>query len=299
MKRPTFFHQAYGLAIRSEVKLSESVSDADGAFDLDVRLQPVRLPQAGRGGPTHFEFRPGRQLLHWRDVGTFLILDREIHVDVAPDIPEDLVRLPLLGPVMALYLHRIGKLVLHASAVGSDTRSVVFLGDKGAGKSTTAAALVARGHSLLTDDVLAIDFPPAGPSIAPGFPEIKLDPGLPAGVFGGIDIGSSSAIPGTSKRRLRLNLFSHRSVPPGLFCVLRRGRAAALQMLPPQEALAELIRFSYVWRFGREALDERALAIHLKQCAELVRTSRVCRLEVPHDFDRLGEALDLIEGELA
>jgi hypothetical protein len=49
-----------------------------------------------------------------------------------------------------------GMEVLHASAVCLDGRAVAFLGRSGAGKTTLATRLLARGARLLTDDVLAM-----------------------------------------------------------------------------------------------------------------------------------------------
>jgi len=49
-----------------------------------------------------------------------------------------------------------GMEVLHASAVCLDGRAVAFLGRSGAGKTTLATRLLARGARLLTDDVLAL-----------------------------------------------------------------------------------------------------------------------------------------------
>jgi hypothetical protein len=46
--------------------------------------------------------------------------------------------------------------VLHASAVALAGRAIAFLGPSGAGKTTLAAHLLARGGRLLTDDVLAV-----------------------------------------------------------------------------------------------------------------------------------------------
>ncbi|MDA1081237.1 MAG: hypothetical protein O2973_06105 [Gemmatimonadetes bacterium] len=62
----------------------------------------------------------------------------------------------LLEPVLAFLLRCRRTLVLHASAVEMDGRAVAFVGPVGAGKSTIAAACVAAGAALLSDDVLAI-----------------------------------------------------------------------------------------------------------------------------------------------
>jgi hypothetical protein len=300
MDQQVFFYRAYGLSIRSELRLPELAPGTGSAFDVSLRLRSVAQPQLQAGSATAFEFQPSVQLLHWRSVGSFLIRDaREIDIDPAPGIDEDLLRLPLLGPVMALLLHQRGMLVLHASAVAMGARSAVFLGDKQAGKSTAAAALVARGHRLLTDDVLAIDFPAAGPRIMPGFPHMKLDPESAERFLREVAVASPTAIPGTNKRRLQFTApFSQSDVAPGCFYVLNRGPAARISVLSPHDAFVALVRFSYVGRFGSGAVTPSTAAVHLRQCAALVRASRICTLELPHDLDRLGEALRLIEGEL-
>ena len=63
----------------------------------------------------------------------------------------------------ALYLQR-GLLPLHASALVTNQGLVAFTGVSGAGKSTTAALLGARGHTIFTDDVCVLDGrTPGGP----------------------------------------------------------------------------------------------------------------------------------------
>lgn len=47
--------------------------------------------------------------------------------------------------------------VLHASAVGNDENSLLFLGDSGSGKSTASAIALAGGLSLIADDFVPVD----------------------------------------------------------------------------------------------------------------------------------------------
>ena len=47
--------------------------------------------------------------------------------------------------------------VLHASAIGDDKNSVLFLGDSGNGKSTASAIALASGLSLIADDFVPVD----------------------------------------------------------------------------------------------------------------------------------------------
>ena len=82
----------------------------------------------------------------------------------------------LLGPVLGLLLRLRGVTCLHASAVAFDDRAVAFVGDEGAGKSTTAAAFASRGHAVLSDDVVAIVEREDGFYVLPAYPYLSLWP---------------------------------------------------------------------------------------------------------------------------
>jgi hypothetical protein len=109
-----------------------------------------------------------------------------IVVQRVPGAKEDLAGLYLSGLILATMLGARGIITLHGSAVVTsaatagatavDTASaggIIFIGDKGAGKSTTAAALAARGYRILCDDVIPIA---EGPLVYPGIPLPKLLP---------------------------------------------------------------------------------------------------------------------------
>jgi hypothetical protein len=84
--------------------------------------------------------------------------------------PGDL-RTFLLGSAVGALLIQRGMLVLHGNALEKDGRAIVCLGHSGAGKSTTAYALMQQGWRLLADDLVAIT--PEG-LVLPGIPRIKL-----------------------------------------------------------------------------------------------------------------------------
>ena len=87
-----------------------------------------------------------------------------------------LVEIQLLGVVLALWLERRGIPVLHGSCGVIDGRAVAFLGRKGSGKTTLAAGLLATGHALLTDDLLALDATGSEVRAQPGYPMLRLEP---------------------------------------------------------------------------------------------------------------------------
>jgi hypothetical protein len=67
----------------------------------------------------------------------------------------------------AVIIHQLltGRTVLHGSAVSINGHGVVVIGTSGAGKSTTATALIRRGAALLSDDVVVIDHSTAQPRL--------------------------------------------------------------------------------------------------------------------------------------
>ena len=99
----------------------------------------------------------------------------------------------LLGPVAGLVTRLHGRTCLHASAVVQGAHAIAFMGAAGAGKSTTAAALVRRGLELLTDDI-AVLVPdgntPCGFTVLPGTPRLNLWPGSTTAL-----LGTRSALP--------------------------------------------------------------------------------------------------------
>lgn len=296
------FYRAYGLTIASEVLLPELEPTAPAPADVVIAVGTIDLPKPSPEAATDFRFEPDRQYLAWDAVGAFLITDgRRIDVEPAPGVDDALIAFPLLGPVLALLLHRRGLLVLHASAIAVAGRSAIFMGDKGAGKSTTASAMIRAGHDLLTDDVVALDLTnPNQPMIVPGFPQIKLAADAAAAIsFRDAEV-RPRAHPEIDKMQHRLNgAFSGERVPASRIYMLERGEKADITPLPGIAALPAIIKFSYVTRFGRAALPDDFAATHLRQCSGIANHVGVSRLEVPTGLERIDEAVALIERDLA
>ena len=62
----------------------------------------------------------------------------------------------LYGPVIGFLVRLRGTLALHASVALFGGAAVAFVGQSGAGKSTVAAALALGGHTVLSEDLVAI-----------------------------------------------------------------------------------------------------------------------------------------------
>jgi hypothetical protein len=270
-----------------------------GEPDLVIRLRPT-----GRGAPetfsaNTFEFGESEQFMCWPLVGAFLMHGTHvIDVERAPGVSDQLLPFPLLGPVLAVLLHLRGYLVLHASAVAKNGKSAIFVGDKMAGKSTTAATFVREGWRLITDDVLAIDLSHP-PRIVPGFPQIKLAEDAERAVRIEGAEALPLVLPDFEKRQQRLSGgFSHETVAPSAVYVLTRGEQPGTTRLGAAEALSAVMQFSYISRFATRPLVGDEAREHLRHCARLVNAAPVYRLAAPTGLDRLPQAVALVEREI-
>lgn len=160
------FYAAYGLSISSDLALPELLAGTENSGAPDVLFD---LSAAPGENPAQSFCRLGREItqMGWPGVGIFhLEAGRRVRIWPAPGVPETTLRAFLLGPVLSTLLYQRGFLVLHASSVAlrdarGDWGAIGFLGNSGEGKSTMAAAMHARGHRMMSDDVLAVPIPGA------------------------------------------------------------------------------------------------------------------------------------------
>lgn len=112
--------------------------------------------------------------LTFDDTGTFDVTrdGAEITWHPAPGSDRELVRVDILGRVLAVATHEHGLLCLHGSAVSIAGKGIAFLAPKGSGKSTLALTLAAHGARLLTDDTLPVD--PQRAVAHPGVHSVRL-----------------------------------------------------------------------------------------------------------------------------
>lgn len=295
-----YFYQAYGLKIKSALLLPELISGQE--IDADVIVQLTKLqhsPLKTDSTPHCYQLTEQGMYIHWEGVGTFLVREgKEILIEPVPEADEDRLRLFILGAAIGVILHQRGFLVLHGSAVAINDQAVVFLGDKGWGKSTIAANFHARGHSLIGDDVIALDLNSDNqPIVLPAFPQLKLWPDAVASI--GIDSENlPRLVPHLEKRDRRLDSgFVQQTIPLHRVYVLGRDDALEIKSLQPQEIMKYLMRNSYITRFGKELLPPGE-GFHFLRLMKLARQVPIYRLLRPCDLSLLNTTVDLVEEHL-
>jgi len=289
-----FTYVAYGLGIHSALELPELVP-GPARSDVVVRLGPVPnvsiLPPVGG----HLlSLADGEARLAWPEVGAILLRrGEEITIDPRPGVAPELLRLYLLGPALGLLLLQRGLVVLHASAATVAGGAVAFLGHSGDGKSTTVAALHARGSAVVADDVLAVDpDAPDGPTAVPGFPQLRLWPDAVSALG-----ESPEALPrlhaGEEKRAKVPGIQA--TAPQALrrLYVLADGEALGLEPLAGHAAVFQLVQHSYV----APALEQLGTSSFLARCARLAAAVPVRRLRRPRDLAGLDALAAFVEAD--
>lgn len=296
MIRP-YKYRAFGLRIRSDFELPELVPHDFDEADLKIAQVETGISFPAPDEPGEFRFGDEECFMLYPQVGAFRLIKHDrIEVELVPGVHPGLIAFPLLGPLFGLLLRARHCLVLHGSALEVNGEGIAFLGDKGAGKSTTASTFVRAGHRLLTDDVLAIAGAEQGqPTILPAFPQVKLSESA-IGALQMKEVRHRAPVPIVQeKQRMELvSGFSGLPVSPSRFFLLRRGPDIGLQYLDPKVRLKALLRFSYVSRFGPRAMTRLSAAEHVRQCAALAENISIAILTVPDDLSRLDEIVELV-----
>lgn len=299
-----FRYHAFGLSICSDVQLDGLEIAKNPACKIDLEIRKTHFGESipPWGEPRLFDFEdPECAVMVWPGLAAVRVRGSElIEIDPFPDAPYTWLAFPLLGPVMGWLLHKRGMMVLHASTVVHRGAAIAFLGDKTAGKSTTATAFLAAGAKLLTDDLLALQFDKDMACCAmPAFAQVKLDATGP-GAAGVPEVTKLPlAMEGFQKHQFRLPAVHPSPLPPRLIFVLKRGGSAPqIEWMDDRDAIAALIRFAYNVRFSKAPIEQQERARHFRQAVALLSQVRIGTLQIPHSLDRLHEVVDLIEANL-
>jgi hypothetical protein len=267
---------------------------ADVRADVWVHLAaPAPVATVETGAEWVYSFANERITMRQHRVGTIEVCaGREIVVTPAPAAKLDLLPLYITGTAMAWILWQRGLLPLHASSMSINGRAAVFLGSSGQGKSTTAAALHARGHAILVDDVTPVDLAMDVPMVHPGFPMLKLESDAVARL--GLDIRALRPLHPLLEEQGYIHALDFPRVPQplGAIFTLVDSDEMRVEQLQPQEALFELTRETY----GVARVQHHVgLAHHFRLCSRLAATVPVYRLHRVRSFARLPELAAMVE----
>lgn len=304
-------YRAYGLVLDSTLTLAGLPTAGSRPPDVIIRAGAESTfararRRARRPLPEvrHYRFGDGTTYLRWPDLFEFLVSPdgRRIRYRRGPHIPPETLAAYLVGQVLSFVLIARGTEALHATAVAHEGKVVAFLGECGKGKSTLAAAFLARGHPLVTDDLLVLARRGGTWIVRPGIPRVKLVTDTLAVLPTGLS-PVAPLIPGTAKWIVPLHegLAVTRPLPLAACYVLvplvdqpPGSLRPRVEDLSPRDACLAFLRsvFNLIVR------DRGRLARQFAFAARLAVTVPVRRLEYPRNLARLSEVCDEISANL-
>ena len=293
-----YLYKAFGISIESEVLIPQFINSNHQQAEVSITFGKVRQHLAPLDKVARAIQISEREIgFYWKQSGWFLVRNgNEIIIEAETETDEKLLIIPLVGIVLATLLHQRRMLVLHASTVNINGRGATFLGQKGKGKSTTAALLYKRGHAVISDDITAIEFTEDKlPVVTPGFPDFKLLPDT-ISALGDDPNAFAECYDGAEKRYRSLSdNFLQNKIPLKSVFFLAEGDNLRLDILKPQEAVTVLIANTYLARYGDKLFTNSQVMANLAQCSNVVNHIPVYRLERPKSFHLMKDLAELIE----
>ena len=297
-----FIYTAHGTGISSDLLLPEFLPNAhESRTPIEVTAS-VELPLPDSEGE-RFWVNDKNFYVAWGQVGTFRVTpEGKIYYKRVPTASDELIRVPLLGSVLAVALHFRNTLVMHGNAMSVNGKGVIVVGSKGRGKSTLSAAMVRAGHVVQAEDAASVDLSGGSPVVVfrgtrqlrlwrDSFEHLLSDVGLKARQIHELSDKYVVALPNDLEIPARLPL-------ERLYIVEEAGEVA-FQPLSPAEAWQQVLVHSLVSRFGSALLVGQGGVRHFAACSALAKRVPCVRLRRPRDFYRLGELVARIERDLA
>lgn len=326
-------YTAYELDVASELELPELVAaegTPSGPPDLTIRLGEVPdeieggvafwgqdTSATGGGAPTpagdgadprpYWTVSPDAWLQEVDDVGRYYVHNRGTEVVIERTGGSDVaLRCFLFGTVLGAIFHQRRQFVLHACAVSMPGGAVALAGNPRAGKSTTMATLLTRGHELLSDDKTVLRPGPDGPEVLSGYPTMRL--WGDAAERMGLDASElPELLPGMGKYLYRTPAFRREATPLRALVVLTTPRpvdkggpedigGVQVRPLASHRAVQTLLRQTY----RRPILNGLGLqGEHFAWATKLGNTIPIVRVVRPRTGDTVTEVADAVEAVVA
>ena len=284
----TYCYRAYGVGIISDTKIAGLEPKTPGSTKFSLKFESGPEPQWSR----HARSLPSRVLsqlpadqknadpafvltehgngnfydLSYSDSARFVIdkTGERMWGEVRPPYVAEDLAMYFLGPVLGFFLRYHHVICLHASCVKIKDRAVIFCGDAGFGKSTTAAALALRGTPVLCEDIVPVEPIDNRYWAVPGYPRVCLWPDAVANL-----LHDPHALPLLSptweKRYLPLDgvraSFAEEQKPVGVIYLFgdrsEDANAPRIEEMRPREALLGLVQNTYMnWLLDRDRRAE-------------------------------------------
>jgi hypothetical protein len=291
-------YEAYGLYIGSQIDLPElrAIDEkCENQVDIKIDLKKIYKDDAIK--------KLSKKAINVEkesiDVGIprvgFLRIKsgEKITIDSKSKESSDLPRVFATGVGMAIALYQRGCLVLHSSAVSINGEIAIFLGAKGAGKSTMATLLSKNGHHIFTDDILRLSFENGSIKMYRGPKAIKLRKDSLEALKKSIKKfekinGIKSKVLATTRCNKPERIYDTAKV-----FVLSDGSTVSIDKMKRKKALGCIIKNSFIpnkLHVYNETMDR-----HIRQCKKVVENFPVYTLSRPMSYSSSSDVAEALK----
>ncbi len=292
----------YGIRLDSEWPLPGSNLHQSPIGQVRLRRAPPSVfpkPPSKVGWAYLKKIADGSDYLRWRGQFEFLVSPdgHQVSARTINGSTHESFQAYFLTQALSFALVKQGIEPLHATAVVIHGGVVAFAADCGLGKSTLAAAFLAAGYPLLTDDLLVTQRRAREIIAFPGSPRIKLFRQIAHRILGkqfhGIPMNRL-----TSKLIIPLNTTSYQNYPAPLRTIYilqppSKSRVS-IRSLSPRRALMALIANTS----NPVSIDPARLSRQLRIFTKIVERVPVKSLSYPRNLSRLPDVIAAIEHDI-
>jgi len=265
------YYKAFGKVIKSPVVLPDFVS-------VSARHHDALITEAGRlrkkiKQDWFIKEQKGAYLLYFRELGLFKIKKNEIKFYTDGGELTDFLHLYICGLVIGAFILKEGYVVLHASAICSrEDKAIMFIGNSGAGKSSTVAGLIKKGLTLLSDDVVALNPNDDLPIINTGKVRLHLEDDMARILFG--NTLKREKNPFKKKYYLESTLDREKIGKLNAIYFLDIAEKPSVSNMPVSEALFQLLGNSMQSRFFKVSKKELEYFVRLIKKVPIFKFTR-------------------------
>lgn len=279
-------YRVYGLNIESYIKLKELVTISKGS-EIDVKIYKGNLDKV--------EFKPDRDIkFSIVNVGRFAIIDnKEVIVEASIGATADEIKAYLIQTVMSIVLYRRNCIPVHGGAISIGDKSVLIVGESGAGKSSLTTALRRKGYGFIADDLACIEIKDE-PMCMPTFPYQNLCRDT-ANNFG-YDVSKLKVID-TERDKYRLDVkesFINKPVPVGAIFEIRKSDCKKVEVreVIGKEKLSFVLNNMYTSQITNSlGVSNRVF----KKCIELSNSVPYFIIYRPENLFTVDDQIKIIE----
>lgn len=300
MDSKEYFYKVYGLKVKSGIEIEEFLRLKDeekSNYNVELYYGEVsqEIKNKVKEGRT-IELSRNSIWFHIENVATYLITNgKYVVVEKCENADLNTIKTYLMCSCLGFIMLQKEMVAIHGGTVVFDDKSIIFTGDRGAGKSTLTTALRLRGYKFIGDDVASTKFN-NGPMISAGFPYQKLC----EDAMNEMGCNKEGSVSFQSDTKIKYLIPAHDSfiendVSLSAICEISVGMVdeVTIEELKGKEKLTKLLRNIYRGEFI-EALGGMTPK-YFKQCIDIAKYIKFYKITRPKEKFTIDEQINIIE----